>query len=276
MGYQSRTETYWIREDLFAIENHRPTGFGRWSLIRSMQKQDLVATIVGERGEILIREGPMATPERVAKSLLIHYGVVEPQNIDRTIWREIPEELIEGIRQRISQSDSRLAERWSQFSNEEAMTGALFTGAAGQIIFDEGWVARLEFVEFSKHLKEGETGADVAIVIDVLYKDGRRAVKTVWFQAKRGENLPVDWRVMPELQSQLNKMRHHTKSSYGIIYTRRGAFVVGSEGAEQVGIPLDKIVVDTLHCEKGDERISVFAQSLDRLNTYRIWIRQEF
>lgn len=215
----------------------------------------------------------MATPTRVADSILLHFEI-DPASIDRDVWQDIPESVIQEIRQRLTDTVARVSERWHQFSNEETMTGALFGGAAGEVIGDEGWVATLEFVEFSKQKKEGDLGADVAIVIVVRTRDGRHAVKTIWLQAKHTEALPLDWRQLPRLESQLRRMRKHTKSSYGVIYTRHGAIIVSPEFDNNNNIPLEELVAVAMRCRAGDERAEIFAQSVERLDTFRIMLSQ--
>jgi hypothetical protein len=215
----------------------------------------------------------MATAKRVAESILLHFDV-NPVSIDRAIWREIPEALIERIRQRFIGAISNLSERWHQFSNEEAMTGFLFGSAAGEEISEDDWVARLEFIEFSKQKKEGEIGADVAIVIDVRTRDGRQAVKTIWLQAKHKEALPSEWRHLPQLEDQVARMRKHTESSYGVIYTRRGAIIVSPDFEDNEQLHLEELVAEMMRCRRGDESLEIFAQSVERLDTFRILLNQ--
>jgi hypothetical protein len=219
-----------------------------------------------------IESGPRGNPERVASSVLIHHGA-NPDRLDNSLWKAIPGDLVSMLRTSVVRADNKVKEQWSRYSNEETMTGALFAAASGAEQHD-GWTARMEFVEFSKKNKEGETGADLAIIIEAIAQDGRHAVKTLWFQAKRSGALPSDWNSLHDLTEQMAKMRSHTLSSYGVVYTRDGARVVGPDWSPGSGIPLDHIMADTLRCRHGDQRLSMFGQSVDRKQTYRVLLKE--
>lgn len=269
MGYTERTETYWINARLEPFKNLRPSGYGPWATAPIGSPETLVAQIVGSSGDLTIHEGPKATPERIADSVLIHQGV-NPRVIDNTLWNELPSELIEQIARTVEASTQRVARQWRQFSNEEAMTGALFSSVSSTIEFGN-WVAHFDFIEFSKQTKETPTGADIAIIIDALSRDGmRRSLKTIWFQAKSSEHLPRNWKDLPRLSGQLMKMREYTPNSFGLVYTPQGAFLVGPDLPAHY--PLDRAIRDAMSCKMGDKRASLLAQSLNRMRVFEILI----
>jgi hypothetical protein len=150
--------------------------------VRHFFPHELVAIITGSPGTLEIYEGPEATSERIGDALLLHRGIA-PDSISKNVWQRIPSGILSQIDSLTAASSSALARDWDRYSNEETMSGALFTGLRNDLQID-GWQVKLDFVEFSKQSKEPSTGTDIAVVIDVLDDQGMRDFKTLWLQAK--------------------------------------------------------------------------------------------
>jgi len=232
-----------------------------------MDYASLVAFVEGGLGNLSVREGPMASKERVEQSIAIHLGK-DPGNIDNGIWREIPSALISAVTTKLRYESARVAKRWNQYSNEETITGSLFSQIDDEFVVGP-WTAKFDFVEFSKHGKESKTGADLAMILDARDATGRRGVKTIWFQAKSHEELPTDWRSLQNLERQMSIMRTFTSEAFGLVYTRHGVHVVGEEIASP-GYTLSDFVQRAVECQFGDARLAIFAQSLNRMQIFEV------
>ncbi|MCP9797107.1 hypothetical protein [Cyanobium sp. Lug-B] len=205
--------------------------------------------------------------------MLLHLGR-DPASFDSQTWQRIPTTLIRRIGREVAEAANAVADCWSQYANEEACTGALFSKLRGSRIDTNGWRADIEFVEFSKQTKEPETGADAALLLDVLARDGDRAVKTIWLQAKKHPLKPGNWRTLPRLDVQVADMRKLTPASYGLIYTPDGVWVVGPDLPPGVS-KLDDLVQASLECTVGDHRTGVYVQSVNRVRASTIFVTEK-
>ena len=244
----------------------RPTGRGPWPKIKRFQNTELVATIEGSKGNIDIKEGPAATPQRVNDSLLLHRGV-SPESISPTIWPNIPHSIKNRVLRHVTETESRLADQWSQYSNEEALTGAFF-GRLNDTFTEKGWTVEISFVEFSKQTKEKLTGTDVAVIIDALSNDGQRSFKTLWLQAKSSEEIPTTKSTYPRMAEQLQTAQNHCEASFGIIYTPKGVYVTGTQ--ESTVPTFNSVLGSSMQCHIGDTSVEALKNSLNRKRLFLI------
>ena len=152
MGQTERTETYWRNGRLFPVTAYRPSGRGRWPQQKALSENDLVAIIEGQHGTLNITEGPAAaTVDRINESILAHLNI-QPKNLTTKIWSNIPKNLLNTVADNIKKAEQKISQTWFKFSNEEAITGALFHQLDGQYNIDH-WNINFSFIEFSKQLK---------------------------------------------------------------------------------------------------------------------------
>lgn len=260
MRTTTRTQVYWRDGRLHPVTNTRPSGLGPWPRVANFPPAELVAIVEGDTGHIEITEGPAATSERVDKAFLLHRGV-EPESISHQVWSRVPVELRAGIESRVRSAEDAVSDQWGQFSNEEAATGAFFSRLNDSFRVD-GWRVNVSFVEFSKQSKEPQTGTDVAVVLDVLTRDGQRSFKTMWFQAKSSASLPMDPFSLPRMAVQIPRAQTYCEASYGLVYTPQGIYVVGANGAEPQ--PFHDTLNRCMQCHLGDTSVAVLKNSLNR------------
>jgi hypothetical protein len=253
------------------VTNLRPTGLGRWPIILGYQNTELVATIEGETGNINIIEGPAATPLRVNDSLLLHKGI-SPQSISPKLWTNIPNSVKQRILSQVVSAETRLAEQWRQYSNEEALTGAFFSQINNSFA-EQGWTISISFVEFSKQVKENKTGTDIAVIIDALSNEKQRSFKTLWLQAKTSEGTPTATSTYPDLAEQLKTAQNYCEASFGIVYTPNGVFVLGTQ--EPTAPIFSSVLESSMQCHVGDTRIEVLKNSLNRKRLFLITATEE-
>ena len=256
----TRTQVYLRDGRLFPVTNARPSGRGPWPRVPDYRFDELVAIVEGDAGDIEVKEGPAASPGLVNDSLLLHRGI-PPSSLDSSVWNSVPAQLRDLVDSKIQQADDRVSTRLGQYSNEEAVTGALFT-QIDDTIRSDGWEVTLTFIEFSKQEKEGLTGSDLAVVLDVLAQDGRRSFKSIWLQAKKSRVVPKATSTFPRMSEQLPRAYQHNQSSYGLVYTPHGAFVLPQGGGEPER--LGRLIDDAMQCRTGDQTVGVLKKSLDR------------
>ena len=243
---------------------------GPWPKVVAYTKAELVAKIEGWLGDLEISEGPSATPHRVNESLLLHRDI-NPSNITPVAWTTLPRSLVENLANRVKDAEDALTAQWGQYSNEEAMTGALFSRLNDD--FEVGaWRFSFRFIEFSKQVKEPETGTDVAVVLDIALADGRRSFKTIWLQAKRSRYKPSGESSLPRLQDQTEAARKFTEAFYGLVFTTDGVFVTGTSYGEDAH--LHTVLEEAMRCRLGDMSIRTLKNSLNRKRVFEISIVQ--
>lgn len=270
MSHTERTQTYWREGRLHPITVDRPTGRGPWPKVSAYAKTEHVATIEGGNGDFSLVEGPMATPDRVNDSILLHRGIA-PTKLTRDAWDALPQTLVSRLWHHIKGAEDAVASQWKQFSNEEAMTGALFTRLDGE--FQVGrWKFSLRFVEFSKQAKEPTTGTDVAVVLDVVLADGRRSFKTIWFQAKRHLSEPNGSNQLPRFSNQAQAASTFTDDFYGLVFTPTGVYVTGTTLGP--GTQLHTALEQAMRCRLGDMTVRTLKNSLNRKRVFEISLTQ--
>lgn len=260
MRAKKRTEVYWRDGRLQPVTNNRPSGFGPWPTMPHFLSRELVAKITGETGYIEIEEGPSATTDRVENAFLLHRGI-EPELISHQVWSRVPTDLLSTIGSRVRDAEQAVSNQWGQFSNEEATTGAFFSRLNDSFRSND-WRVNVSFVEFSKQVKEPQTGADVAVVVDALTADGQRSFKTMWFQAKTATSIPADPYYLPRLTKQIPLARQYCEASYGLIYTPQGIFVIGINDLDS--LPFHEALSQCIQCRFGDTSVTALKNSLNR------------
>lgn len=268
MGVKERYEFFIVNGRLLPLANKRPKGLGPWPKLPYPESSH-VATIEGKIGEVKVVKGPKSTKQLLADSIAIFLGM-PPASFDNTIWSDVPSHLRKAIRNASNDAARRVSDEYDSFSNEETETGALFSGLNKHIISGR-WEAKFKFVEFSKQVKENKTGADIAIFIDLENKAGKRSVKTLWFQAKRNDGMPSDWRNLPRLDTQLTKMKKYTNESFALLYTPDGVFVCRDN---LTPIPFGEFLESTMACMYGDTSVKVLAESCDRKSLFQVVLNQ--
>lgn len=257
---------YWRDDRLYPLTNTRPSGLGPWPKITRFLNSELVAIVEGDVGQIEINEGPAATRERVDKAFLLHRGI-EPDSISSQVWSRVPIELLNEIDFRVRSAERSVTNQWSQFSNEEATTGAFFS-RLNDSFKSEGWRVNISFVEFSKHTKEPQTGTDIAVVLDALTENGQRSFKTMWFQAKSSLTVPTDPFSLPRMADQIPLAQKYCEASYGLIYTPHGIFVADANNAKLQSFH-DTLTL-CMQCHLGDTSVTVLKNSLNRKKLLQI------
>lgn len=270
MRSTTRTEAYWRDGRLFPVKSERPSGRGAWPRSQVFNTHELVAFIEGDIGDLEIFQGDQATPQRVNDALLFHRGI-KPESVSPTVWSGVPNSIRAVLSERVKRAEAKLMNTWRSFSNEEAMTGAMFSDLQGTIS-EDGWRVDVSFVEFSKQSKEPETGTDVAVVLDASDQTGRRSFKTIWLQAKSLPAKPSAHTKLPRLSEQLPRARAYCDSSFGLTYTPDGVFVVN--GPVQPVQPLDDLLGAAMRCVTGDQRVDALKNSLSRRRVFQILLTE--
>lgn len=271
MSPKTRTEAFWHHGRLFPATSHRPKSRGPWPKRSHYLETERVAYISGDPGSIIIERGPAATDERLAEAFLFHLGL-SPALLSPTIWNEIPAAVHEELQRRATTADNLLTRNWNNFSNEEARTGAYFSGLSGATTVGE-WTVELSFFEFSKQTKETATGTDVAVVLDAKGIDGRRSFKTIWLQAKVDPSAESELKHYPRLPTQLETANGLCDSAFALIYTPDGARIRSNEIRNS--IPFGLLLAETAECRHGDQRIETLMNSLNRQRLFQILITQK-
>lgn len=268
MNSKYRTQVYWRNGRLWPVRVNRPTGRGRWPQTPIHKTDELVAIIEGDTGEINIKQGKSATPERVNDALLFHRGI-DPSNVSAKVWSSVPETLLDSIAMKIKKAETALSDKWKRFSNEEAMTGAFFSSLDGT--YDEdGWQFQFSFVEFSKQVKEPNTGTDVAVILDVLAADKSRSFKTIWLQAKSSQNKPTQKTAFPRMKEQLSIAQSYCSASFGIVYSAEEVTVIRDKGVSPQ--PFHQVISEAMQCRVGDTSVTTLKNSLNRQKLFQVVI----
>lgn len=269
MASTERTETYWRDNRLYPVTNVRPSGRGPWPRIQRFPETELVAILEGGEGNFNIKEGAMATPDRVNQSIVFHRGIpLDSWTLDA--WKNAPQTAANIITDQIKKAEERVCRQWEMYSNEEAMTGALFGQMEGEYRIGR-WKFVLKFVEFSKQTKEPITGTDIAVVLDIQTARGLRGFKTIWLQAKRSRTVPDNPLTLPRLQTQNDLAGKFTKAHYPVIYTPNGVFVTGTPIGDA---PLHRTIFEAIQCRIGDPSINALKNSLNRQRIFDISLMQ--
>ena len=226
----------------------------------------------GGTGTLRVVEiGPEYREEDRGECVELHLGH-RPDNFSPTAWSRLPSEVKEFIADRAKTAQQSVATQWDWVSNEEAMTGALF----GQIATSRriaGWSVDIKYIEFSKQSKEPGTGADLAVILEVMDSTGMRAYKSLWLQAKRAERAPQRYEDLARVEGQVKAMQAFTHEAYIAVYTRTGV-KVAKPSAQQSWRSLDSLLLDAMNCTAGDPSSTLLGDSMNRQHLLSVQIEK--
>lgn len=270
MGATERTWVYYEQGRLIPVRTSRPTGKGPWCKPRP--NATLVVAVEGVAGDLRTPiVGPMYEAARVPEAVKLHLGI-EPANFKPAVWTSVPNELKRRLASRVRDASTRVSQQWARASNEETLTGVFF-GEVSTTLREGGWTAHCNYIEFSKQSKEHDTGADLAIILDVLNSRGDRAFKSIWLQAKTARSIPSDIRTLPRLSGQIDAMRNYTQEAYALIYTPQGVVAVSTAGRyDQLAV--DVLLERAMACTAGDPDATLLGNSMNRRYVLEVLIEQ--
>lgn len=243
-----------------------------WNTLKQLQKIESQAIGFLKRsknGSLQLESSIPIDNDTLTKALLDHVGV-NSENLDSTVWNSIPQGIRDEIQLYFEKGSDRVAKEWNAKS-EDGLTGSLFNTIAPVSV--ESWEFRLSPVEFSSQAKEKHAGADIALLMHVTAANGKSAIKTLWFQAKKDERETGNLDKLKDLSDQLTKMREVTKHSFPLLYSRRGV-VVASRLKSPKRTALNNFIGEALECKHGDPDPKVFADSIDKNNIFELAIKK--
>lgn len=244
-----------------------------WKTLKQLQKikREAIGFIRrNENGSLILESSTLIDHHMLTNALLDHVGV-NFEDLDTTVWASIPSGIRDEIRLHFKQGCDRVAEEWNNKS-EDGLTGSLFN-SIGPISVGS-WEFRLSPVEFSSQTKEKYAGADIALLMHVTAANGKSAIKTIWFQAKKDQRETGNLDTLKDLPAQLTKMRKVTKHSYPLLYSRRGV-VVASRLKSPKRTELKDFIDEALKCKHGDPDPKVFADSIDKSMIFELAITKK-
>lgn len=268
MKSTERTWIYLIDGELLLKHTHRPTGKGPWPHPDD-DHSNLVMVCEGKLGNLKIDRGPQFNETLLPDCVKLHLGFI-PDQFDPSIWHSVPSQITDFIAERVREAQRRVTDQWWGVSNEETLTGVLFGGVQTHHS-EDGWDVQLRYIEFSKQSKEPTTGADLAIVLDVEDAEGRRAFKSIWFQAKSVENIPTDVLRLPRLKDQVIAMNAYTNEAYILVYSPEGVKAIHPRNPS-VSSGLDELLEKAMSCKAGDPSAELLGNSINRKHVLSVMI----
>ncbi|HLG13014.1 MAG TPA: hypothetical protein VJH03_00600 [Blastocatellia bacterium] len=220
MAAEERIEYHWIENRLVQRRLTRPVGTKAWRFNR--KTSTLVATVEPRNRSFFLLEGGAATPERLVDSVRSYKRVlVDDSTLDYT--GSMPIAIREEFRAGLNNVISSALKQWDTFADEPDITGYFKGKLHGIVVERDGWRISMRAWTYDRNPKEKLLGLDLGIIFDVVYL-GKRLIKAIWYQAKIAEEEPISLNTVPDLSEQVVRMRHHTKESYILIYTKEGVF----------------------------------------------------
>nr|WP_314643856.1 hypothetical protein [uncultured Pseudomonas sp.] len=268
MKSTDRTWIYFIDGKFLLRHTRRPTGKGPWPY-PDEEYSNLVMACEGRLGNYKIDRGPKFDKNLIPECLKLHLGFI-PDQFDPSIWHSVPPQIKDFVAERVRKAQRRVADQWWRVSNEETLTGVLF-GGVETLHSEDGWDVQLRYIEFSKQSKEPTTGADLAIVLDVEDAEGKRAFKSIWFQAKSTENIPTDVLRLPRLEDQVIAMNAYTNEAYILVYSPKGVKAIHPRNP-YVATGLDELLEKAMSCKAGDPSAELLGNSINRKHVLSVMI----
>lgn len=259
MGTTKRTYYYYKSGRAVARAVFRRSGFGRWPKSQPDEHALQIGYIEDPSLPMTIVEGPAATADRVAEMVRMHKGVFSTTSED--IGAAIPNHVLQRVAEQVDRAARRVTSRFGRYANEDRACGDFFASIESEI-HEGGWRITITSQGFSTHLKGPTTGADEAILIDIVNATGQRLVKTLWLQAKIAGKAPSTAGGHARLDGQLEAMQRRTREAYAIIFSPDGTRVFGPGGED--GITPSQMMVEGLRCQRGDRNALAVAEALDR------------
>lgn len=265
-GAVQRNEYYWVEGRVVRRISERPSGHGPWKLAGA--KSLLIATIEETAYGHTVARGPAHSSEREIDALLLEHGATRN---DAPIGArpDIPVHLLRELEVRVTKQTREITEKFRTLGGEERMTGALFDRLEGTINQD-GWRVTISAHGYSNVDKEPVIGADAGVLIDILDRDGTRALKALWIQSKRASHLPADVNNLPRVLEQRRLMGGHTGEGYVVVYTPHGVFTYGTDPLRPFG--MEELLTSAVRCERGDRTPAVIANTFDANHVLEILV----
>jgi hypothetical protein len=261
MGLTKRKEYHWIDGRVVPLVVERPKGLGPWPGYDA-RCSTLVVAIEDQHGIFVTASpGPESSDSRLKDAVALHFGI-EGLEQSPDIGTNVPEAVLNAIGAEVSEAVHRVTLLYQRHADEQATTGDL----VGNLNFEreiQGWRVRVVGQGFSPQTKEPRVGADGGILVDLMDGEGHRIIKASWFQAKRTHHLPDNLDEIPDFREQVGKMEQRTAECYGVIYGP-GGIRVFPRGRRDEETTLDQVITSMMRCERGDRRIQIVSETLDR------------
>lgn len=199
------------------------------------------------------------TEQQLQKIILLQRGIWDVVKKPVDVSPKIPVALVSKFLEKVNSAAALTAMQYKQLGHEPAMTGAFFSGLAGTYEADD-WKLDVDYQNFSPIVKEPVLGADTAVVIDIADANSRRVVKSIWFQAKRVDNLSKDPWALQELRNQMDTMSRHTTAGHALLFSPAG-LVSASTSEIKKPHTIKRVLGEALTCIRGDRSASAVANS---------------
>ncbi|MRW84869.1 hypothetical protein GJ698_12330 [Pseudoduganella sp. FT26W] len=219
--------------------------------------------------ELKQKKGTLISKSELTAAILEHFGINQ-QKIDPNVWHDLPPQVAAEIGLKLKET-CEIAQDQATTSSEGKLCGTIF--AVPKIKKVGSWEIKFSNVEFSSVAKEDSCGADIAVLLHATDASGRTAIKTLWFQAKKdvkGNTKPDD---LARLKEQFTMMRAITDYSYPLIITTKKIYVL-DDYTNGKKIDFNDFMTDAVTCKYGDQRETVYADSLDRKAIFEIAIKK--
>jgi len=252
----------------------KKSGTWEWSGLSEMKKgaKKAIGYLVrNAKGyiELKLSKNVKIPKDELSKALLQHVGV-DTSKLDHALWEKIPEKIADKIASDLLDSCQK-AQKQVYKSSEGKILGAVF--AVDEMMVEQSWQVKFSNVEFSSVSKEPNSGNDIAVLLHVTDGQGKSAIKTLWFQAKKDASSNKADDEHSELEEQLAVMRNITAASYPLFLTPTKIYVKENLG-DTDKIDLYKFIADAVRCKYGDKREEVFAESVDRSTIFEVAIKK--
>jgi|ERR1043165_158494 hypothetical protein len=266
MAAQERTEYHWIENRIVETHAFRPRGTKQW---RYGKAKTLIATIEGVDRSFYLRDGPMATPERIVDCVRLYKGVfVDVATED--FARRIPVTVRNELRTKLNERIHTITEQWNTFAEEPDITGHL-KGELPKVTVDrDGWRITINAWTYKRNPKEKEIGADFGVIFDVVY-EGHRLVKAAWYQGKIVRVVDGPLEDIPDLADQVEKMSQHSSEVYSLLYS--SVQIVAFRGMDLGDMQsFTENLIDGCICARGDRNPAFVAKTVDTTQTLTFFI----
>lgn len=185
----------------------------------------------------------------------------EMWDYDENTEVRLSEELIAMISAHVDSSINKVLKKYHSFASEDMITAAL-----GERLYEEfqhdGANIGIRFQSYSSVKKEPINGADLSFVFDITDKYGRRIIKSILVQSKKVKDSNRQYKSLPRLEEQIEKMARVTSENYVFLYSKDGFKVFKSADRDERN-SISSLFANVLRCKNGDKTKSVLASSLD-------------
>lgn len=191
---------------------------------------------------------------------------------DENTEAKLSKELITKISDYVDSSISKVVKKYHSFASEDMITAAL-----GDRLYEEfqyeGANVGIRFQSYSSVKKEPINGADLSFIFDITDKYGQRIIKSILIQSKKVEDSNKQYKSLPRLEEQIEKMARITSENYVLLYSDAG-FKIFNSAARNERNSISSLFTKVLRCQNGDKTKSVLAYSLDSKHLMHISIEE--